>query len=132
MKVLSDFGSNAFSPMLVDICWIYTEGHPGMFLFISLGSLVLFKDSKTMGRFFGRRNFELFQCSAEGCNVDQRKSLKKVELESFFQTYFNGFFCLIFPIRSGIFIIFIKIRIGDVKSFNLLKKALSHTKTIEK
>ena len=67
MKVSSDFGSDAFLPMLVDICWIYTEGHPGMFFFISLGSLVLFKDSKTMVRFFGRRNFELFQCSAEGC-----------------------------------------------------------------
>ena len=55
--------------MLVDICWIYTEGHPGIFFFISLGSLVLFKDSKTMVRFFGGRNFELFQCSAEGCGA---------------------------------------------------------------
>ena len=34
--------------------------------YIFLGSLVLFKDSKTMVRFFGWRNFELFQCSAEG------------------------------------------------------------------
>ena len=66
MKVSADFGSDAFLPMLVDICWIYTEGHPGIFFFISLGSLVLFKDSKTMVRFFGGRNFELLQCSAEG------------------------------------------------------------------
>ena len=66
MKVLSDFGSDTFLPMLVDSCWIYTKGHHGMFFFISLGSLVLFKDSKIMVRFFGRRNFELFQCSAEG------------------------------------------------------------------
>ena len=66
MKVSSDFGSDTFLPMLVDICWIYTKGHPGMFFIISLGSLVLFKDSKTMVRFYGPRNFELFQCSAEG------------------------------------------------------------------
>ena len=53
--VSSDFGSDAFSPMLVDICWIYTKGHPGIFFLISLGSLVLFKDSKTMVRFYGHQ-----------------------------------------------------------------------------
>ena len=67
VKVSSDFGFNAFLPVLVDICWIYTEDHPGIFFLISLGSLVLFKDSKTMVRFFGGRNFELLQCSAERC-----------------------------------------------------------------
>ncbi len=51
--------------------------------FISLGSLVLFKDSKTMVRFFGRRNFELFQCSAEGCASNSFwpfKNYKKIPL----------------------------------------------------
>ncbi len=69
MKVSSDFGSEAFSPMLVDICWIYTKGHRGMFFFISLGSLVLFKDSKTRFKIGGGDVLELFQCSAEGCHA---------------------------------------------------------------
>ena len=72
--VLKSFYSESFVRFWIRRIFTHAGGHmldlhrrpSGNIFFISLGSLVLFKDSKTMVRFFGGRNFELFQCSAEG------------------------------------------------------------------
>ena len=75
--VLKSFQSESFVRFWIRHIFTHTGGlvldlhkrPPWNVFFISLGSMVLFKDSKIMVRFFGRRNFELFQCSAEGCRA---------------------------------------------------------------
>ena len=78
--VLKSFISESFVRFWIRRIFTHAGGHmldlhrrPSWnVFFISLGSLVLFKDSKTMVRFFGRQNFELFQCSAEGWKLHGR------------------------------------------------------------
>ena len=90
--VLKSFVSESFVRFWIRRIFTHAGGHmldlhisPPLNIFhIFLGSLVLFKNFKTMVRFFGWRNFELFQCSAEGCQAPkrlQRNTLGTQELQ---------------------------------------------------